>query len=125
LVTWTKGTASSAPEAVLARAPVSPGAWRRVVTTPPAPKAAADRLKPAAADAQGRLRLSAAVTAPPENGKANAALIALLAKHLRCPKRAIQIASGETRREKTLIVSGDPAALEKRLAPLLKFAETA
>jgi uncharacterized protein YggU (UPF0235/DUF167 family) len=45
------------------------------------------------------------VTAP-ERGKANAALIALLAKELRLPKSAISIIRGEHSARKTLAVSG-------------------
>jgi uncharacterized protein (TIGR00251 family) len=52
--------------------------------------------------------LRARVTAVPEDGKANKALIALLAKLLRQPKSAITIISGETARKKILRIEGDP-----------------
>ncbi len=55
--------------------------------------------------------LTARVAVPPEDGKANAALIALLAKSLAVPKSAIQIASGETARNKILDIKGNPGAL--------------
>ena len=51
------------------------------------------------------------VTAVPEDGKANKAVIALLAKRLKLPKSAIDIASGATDRRKTLLIDGDPALL--------------
>ena len=55
--------------------------------------------------------LRIAVTAAPEDGKANKAVIALLAKTLKVPKSAIDIASGETSRHKTLLIDGDESLL--------------
>jgi hypothetical protein len=49
-----------------------------------------------------RVRLSA----PPVEGAANAALIALLAERLDLPKSAVTLASGATGRAKTLRVRG-------------------
>lgn len=49
----------------------------------------------------GESFLRARVTAVPEDGKANKALIALLAKTLRIPKSAISFVSGETARKKS------------------------
>lgn len=71
------------------------------------PKASADRIQGWAED--GVLKIS--VTAVPEDGKANKAVIALLAKRLKLPKSAIEIASGETSRHKTLLIDGDDALL--------------
>jgi uncharacterized protein len=51
------------------------------------------------------------VTAPPEDGKANAAMIELLAKSWRLPKTAFTIVSGETQRLKRVHVRGTPASL--------------
>ncbi|MGD9330688.1 MAG: DUF167 domain-containing protein [Desulfobacterales bacterium] len=47
-----------------------------------------------------KIRLSA----PPVEGKANRALIQLIAKLLRCPKSAVTIASGPASRKKRLLV---------------------
>lgn len=66
--------------------------------------------------AGGGAALRAQVTAAPEGGKANAALIALLAKTWRLPKGAFEVLSGRGERTKTLLIAGDPAALEARLA---------
>lgn len=60
--------------------------------------------------------LKAAVTAPPEDGKANEAVVALLAQAWRVPKSTIEIVRGETAREKTLSVTGEPEALVGRIA---------
>jgi uncharacterized protein (TIGR00251 family) len=46
------------------------------------------------------------VKAAPVEGAANAALLALLAKALRVPKRALRIVSGHTSRRKVLSVEG-------------------
>ena len=63
-----------------------------------------------AADGEGRPYLKVRVAAPPVEGAANAALIALLAKTLGLPKSALSIASGAGARLK-LIDIGDCDAL--------------
>jgi uncharacterized protein (TIGR00251 family) len=69
--------------------------------------------------ADGTVVLKVRVTEPPEGGKANAALVKLLARTWKLPKTAIRIVAGQGRRQKTLLIAGDPAALETRLAPWL------
>ena len=61
-----------------------------------------------------RLRVSAV----PDKGKANAAVIALLAKTLGIPKSSIALVSGETARQKTLRITPQTDALLARLAAL-------
>ncbi|MCS4245339.1 uncharacterized protein (TIGR00251 family) [Rhizobium sp. BIGb0125] len=63
--------------------------------------------------------LKARVSAVPENGKANKALIALLAKSLRVPKSTISFISGETARKKILRIDADPEDLIIKLEKLL------
>ena len=65
------------------------------------PKAKSDRVLGEHAGA-----LKVAVTAPPEKGKANAAVVALLSRLLGVPKSSIEIVRGETSRVKTLRVQG-------------------
>lgn len=65
--------------------------------------------------ADGSVVLKARVGEPPEGGKANAALIKLLARTWNLPKGAIRIVAGQSRRQKTLLIAGDPAELEGRL----------
>lgn len=48
------------------------------------------------------------VTAPPVDGKANAALIRLLAKEYGVPKSRIRIVQGETSRDKVVELPGSP-----------------
>lgn len=53
----------------------------------------------------GSAVLRVRVSAVPDKGKANAAVVALLAKKLGIPKSLIALVSGETSRFKTLLVS--------------------
>lgn len=66
----------------------------------------------------GKSVLKARVRAAPEDGRANAALIELIAKALSAPKKAVTIRSGETSRVKKLFVAGDPARYLDALAKL-------
>lgn len=50
--------------------------------------------------------LHARLTAPPIEGAANEALVSLLAKRLRLPKRAITIVRGPSSRDKQLAITG-------------------
>ncbi|WEJ33481.1 MULTISPECIES: DUF167 family protein [unclassified Devosia] len=59
------------------------------------------------------------VSAVPDKGKANAAVIALLAKALRLPKSAMTLVSGDTSRHKTILVSGDGVDIAGGLATLV------
>ncbi len=52
----------------------------------------------------GALKLS--VAQAPDKGKANQAVIALLAVELQCPKSALQIVSGSTSQQKRLLILG-------------------
>ncbi len=67
-------------------------------------------------DADGGARLKVAVTAPPEDGKANQAVIALLAKKWRMPRRAFTITAGSAARRKNLLIAGDGEELMQRIA---------
>ena len=75
------------------------------------PKAGRTRLGPVVAGADGAGVLRAAVTEAPEKGKANAALVRLLAKSWRLPKSAISVVRGAADRHKILRIEGAPAAL--------------
>ncbi len=79
------------------------------------PKAARSRIEGVGAGADGGAVLKVAVTAPPERGKANAAMVKLLAKAWRLPKTSMAITAGATARRKTLLVTGDAKALVARL----------
>lgn len=83
------------------------------------PSGGRDALEKLETVADGDVVLKARVSAVPENGKANKALIALLAKSLRVPKSAISFISGETARKKILRIEADPEDLIIKLEKLL------
>jgi uncharacterized protein YggU (UPF0235/DUF167 family) len=68
------------------------------------PRAAADRVV-AEPDAEGGPRVRIHVTVAPEDGKANRAVIALLAKALGIAKSRIIIVRGETGRDKLVWIA--------------------
>ena len=85
------------------------------------PKGGRDAIEGWAADASGKIHLKARVRALPEDGKANAALLALLSKELAVAKSMLTLVSGETSRLKTVAATGDTARLAARLE---QFGET-
>lgn len=101
-----------------------PRPWKRqagglrlfVRLTPKGGRDAVEGVKPAA---DGGAELAARVTAVPEDGKANAALLKLLAKSLKLPGRDFEIVAGATDRHKQIHIAGDPAALEAALTAWL------
>lgn len=60
-----------------------------------------------AEDKDGGRVLKCSVTAAPEKGKANQALIELLAKNLKIPKTSLRVSGGETNKLKTLEIIGE------------------
>ena len=80
------------------------------------PKGGRDAIDGVETMSDGKAVLKARVRAVPEDGKANAALVELLAKALRVPRSAVSVATGQTSRVKTLEISGDPDALAEALA---------
>lgn len=85
------------------------------VTVRVQPGASRDEVGGTVAVAEGRRALKARVRAPAEGGKANAALIGLLAKRLRVAKGGIEIRSGRSGRVKTLVIRGDTERLTRAL----------
>ncbi len=59
--------------------------------------------------------LKAEVTAPAEDGRANAAVIDLLATTWRLPKSAFALTRGATSRDKVLSIAGEPTLLAVRI----------
>ncbi len=59
------------------------------------------------------LRIS--VTAPPEDGKANKALVSLLAKTLGVARSRVELASGHASRSKVVAIAGLDAAEVRRI----------
>lgn len=60
--------------------------------------------------------LKISVTAPPEDGKANDALLRFLAKKLAIPHSQLTLLAGTTRRDKQILITGlDRSQIEQRL----------
>lgn len=72
------------------------------------PKASVERVGEAAPTANG-VALKVKVTAAPDKGRANAALLRLLAKEWGLAARHLTLASGKTSRHKVVRVTGDGA----------------
>ncbi|HTP82760.1 MAG TPA: DUF167 domain-containing protein [Alphaproteobacteria bacterium] len=82
-----------------------------IVTVKVTPRARREGIEPAGQDAALRIR----VTEAPESGKANAAVIALLARHWRVPKASLAMVTGSSSRIKRILVRGDPCVLMNQL----------
>lgn len=68
------------------------------------PKASRDRIDGTADTADGATVLKVAVTAPPEDGKANDAVLRVLSKAWKVPKSSLDVISGATSRSKAVLV---------------------
>ena len=95
----------------MAGTPFSKSADGALVAVRLTPKSSANAIRGIARDAGGSVHLKVSVTAVPENGKANAALLKLLAKTWKLPKTSLTVASGATSRRKVVQIAGDPAVL--------------
>jgi len=60
-------------------------------------------------------RLKIAVTAPPVDGEANAAVVEVLAKALGVPRRQVEVIAGMSSRRKTVRIEGADAAVAELL----------
>ena len=83
------------------------------------PKGGRDALDGIETLSDGRPVLKARVRAAPTEGKANAALLSLLAKTLGVPRRTVTLAAGDTARIKRVAIDGDGDALAARLQRLV------
>ena len=96
--------------------PTSTGLHLRLRVTP---NASLDRIDGPETLADGTTVLRLRTRAVPENGRANAAVFALLAKALGVPKSTLTLVAGDTARLKTVHLRGDPDDLAARLATVL------
>ena len=80
------------------------------------PRAKADRLLAVAATAEGRQAIKVSVTASAQGGRANEALLRLLAHTWRLARRNLSIVIGATSRNKIVNVAGDPHQLFAQLS---------
>ncbi|MEK7348860.1 MAG: DUF167 domain-containing protein [Candidatus Eisenbacteria bacterium] len=78
------------------------------------PKSRANAVEATRSGGEARIRVR--VTAAPEDGKANDAVVALLAERLGVPRRAVRVAGGASSRVKWIEVEGlEEAELWRRL----------
>jgi len=72
------------------------------------PKASQNAVQGWFEDENGKKLLKVSVTAVPEKGKANKAMISVISKHFKVPKTSISLISGDTSRLKIIeIKDGD------------------
>ena len=84
------------------------------------PRAGAERVIGLVAEAGGGMALKVAVSAPPEGGRANAAVMALLAELFRVPRGSLAVVLGAADRRKVVAIAGDPATVAARITEGLR-----
>lgn len=87
-----------------------------IVTVRLTPKGGRDQIDGTEHLSDGTAVLKARVRALPSEGAANDALLALLARALDVPRRAVVLVGGATARVKRIHIDGDGAALAAALA---------
>ena len=80
------------------------------------PRARSDRLLGIVTNAEGERTIKASVTAPAYDGQANEALLQLLARTWRLPRRDLSIVVGAVSRNKIVHIAGDPNELIVKLS---------
>ena len=83
------------------------------------PRAAMDRIDGIERLSDGTHVLKTRVRAVPEKGRANDAILKLLARALGLPMSRVRLLSGDTARRKCILLEGDGAALARDLAERL------
>lgn len=83
------------------------------------PGARRDEIGGLAPTVEGGAALRVSVTAVAEDGKANAAVIRLLAKTWKLPRRDLELVLGATDRTKVIQIAGDSDALARQLGAWL------
>ncbi len=100
---------------------MSPLPWRLVrdgllVSLRVTPKSSRDEVLGLREAADGQVSLAVKVRAQPEQGKANKAVIQLVAAFLGLPKSRITVAAGAADRNKTILIAGAASELSRLLA---------
>ncbi|MGV3651010.1 MAG: DUF167 family protein [Devosia sp.] len=83
------------------------------------PNAGADRIEAIETRDDGTCVLRVRVRAVPDRGRANAAVLSLLADRLGLPRTSLAIVSGETARIKHVAITGDPSVLAEKMMALI------
>lgn len=89
-----------------------------VVAVKVTPKAGRSAVAGLTVDAAGTAWLAVKVTAAPEAGRANDAVLALLARQFAVPPSSCRVIAGATSRWKRVLVAGDADVLAQRLAQI-------
>jgi uncharacterized protein (TIGR00251 family) len=100
----------------LSASPLREGRGGLVLAVRVTPKSSRDEITGLHVGADGAVALAVRVSPPPDKGKANKAVIEVVAKAARLPKSAISLIGGETDRHKHLLVTGNPAVLQALIA---------
>ncbi|MBI1622069.1 DUF167 family protein [Aquamicrobium zhengzhouense] len=82
------------------------------------PKSSREAVEGVEIASDGRAHLKARVRAVPEKGKANQALVKLIAATLGVPARDVEIVSGDTARLKTVRITSNADDIEERIRSL-------
>jgi uncharacterized protein YggU (UPF0235/DUF167 family) len=98
--------------------PFRPAAEGLEVAVRVTPRGGRDAIEGVRTDAGGTAWLQVRVRAAPEGGRANEAVVKLLAKALGVPPSAVELIAGGSGRNKRLLVRGDPVALRQRAVAL-------
>ena len=96
--------------------PLRPGKGGLLLTVRVTPRSSRDEVAGLHVAGDGAVSLAVKVTAVPDKGRANKAVIETLAKACRSPKSAFTLVAGDTERNKTILVTGNSAALEALIA---------
>ena len=84
------------------------------------PKASRNELAGVYEDAAGQKALRVRVTAPPDKGKANKAILKLLAKTWGLAPSCLSVITGGHNRTKVILIEGEPGVLVATLRPWLE-----
>jgi uncharacterized protein len=80
------------------------------------PRAKTNRLLSVMTMPEGRHAIKASVTASPQDGRANEALLQLLSQAWRLPRASLAVIAGGATRNKTVSITGDPHQLFTELS---------
>ena len=82
------------------------------------PKGGRDGIEGVTRDANGKPMLKVRIAAAPEGGKANAALVTLLAEEFDVPKKAVTVVRGAGARVKHVHIRGTSGKLKVRFSAM-------
>lgn len=103
--------------------PLTPTADGLRLSVRATPKSSRDEVSGLYVDAEGRRWLRVHVRSAPEKGKANKAVVKLLARETGLAPSSLSVISGAQNRNKVILIEGEPDALVARLQPWLQELE--